>query len=246
MTPVPFWLMIVSRATAVLPVWRSPMMSSRCPRPVGVTAADDVSFLDEMVVAQKGDADVVLLEVQHNPPDVPGELEKLPGHRLLQPVDAGDAVPDGQDDAGLGDVDAGFVALDLAFEDLRDLICADAHGAWLTPSLDFPGSVGAASVRSRRRRWNRPGRPSLPARPVRPSPPARLSCRSAPRGRTAADPAGCPREASAQRPRPARSPRSARSAGEAPSRSGRGWCSSSCRPAETRNSSSRGETRRAP
>jgi len=28
----PFWLMIVSTATAVLPVWRSPMISSRWPR----------------------------------------------------------------------------------------------------------------------------------------------------------------------------------------------------------------------
>src|SRR4030067_1009495 len=96
MTPVPFWLMIVSRATAVLPVWRSPVMIPRAPgRHLGDAggAADDVSFLDEMVVAQKSDADVVLLEVQHNPPDVPGELEKLPGHRLLQPEDAIAAVP---------------------------------------------------------------------------------------------------------------------------------------------------------
>ena len=29
----PFWLMMASSATAVLPVWRSPMMSSRCPAP---------------------------------------------------------------------------------------------------------------------------------------------------------------------------------------------------------------------
>ena len=35
LTPVPFWLMIVSIATAVLPVWRSPMISSRWPRPIG-------------------------------------------------------------------------------------------------------------------------------------------------------------------------------------------------------------------
>src|SRR6185436_6188860 len=35
LTPVPFWLMIVSIATAVLPVCRSPMISSRCPRPIG-------------------------------------------------------------------------------------------------------------------------------------------------------------------------------------------------------------------
>ena len=36
MTPVPFWLMIVSIAMAVLPVPRSPMMSSRWPRPIGI------------------------------------------------------------------------------------------------------------------------------------------------------------------------------------------------------------------
>jgi hypothetical protein len=30
------WLMMVSMATAVLPVWRSPMMSSRWPRPIGI------------------------------------------------------------------------------------------------------------------------------------------------------------------------------------------------------------------
>ena len=31
-----FWLMIVSTTIAVLPVWRSPMISWRCPRPIGV------------------------------------------------------------------------------------------------------------------------------------------------------------------------------------------------------------------
>ena len=38
-TPVPFWLMIVSIAIAVLPVPRSPMISSRCPRPMGIIAS---------------------------------------------------------------------------------------------------------------------------------------------------------------------------------------------------------------
>src|SRR5574338_157539 len=38
-TSPPFWLMIVSSAIAVLPVWRSPMMSSRWPRPIGVIAS---------------------------------------------------------------------------------------------------------------------------------------------------------------------------------------------------------------
>src|SRR4051812_14310726 len=36
---LPFWLMIVSTATAVLPVCRSPMMSSRWPRPIGTMAS---------------------------------------------------------------------------------------------------------------------------------------------------------------------------------------------------------------
>ena len=36
---LPFWLMIVSTATAVLPVCRSPMISSRCPRPIGTIAS---------------------------------------------------------------------------------------------------------------------------------------------------------------------------------------------------------------
>ena len=36
MTFSSFWLMIVSMAMAVLPVLRSPMMSSRWPRPIGV------------------------------------------------------------------------------------------------------------------------------------------------------------------------------------------------------------------
>ena len=38
-TPLPFWLRMVSRAMAVLPVWRSPMMSSRWPRPMGNMAS---------------------------------------------------------------------------------------------------------------------------------------------------------------------------------------------------------------
>ena len=38
-TPWPFWFRIVSMATVVLPVLRSPMMSSRWPRPMGVIAS---------------------------------------------------------------------------------------------------------------------------------------------------------------------------------------------------------------
>ena len=55
-----FWLMMVSMATAVLPVCRSPMMSSRCPRPMGTresTALMPVcmgSFTDCLKTREKG------------------------------------------------------------------------------------------------------------------------------------------------------------------------------------------------
>src|SRR5580700_4018224 len=35
----PFWLMMVSRMMAVLPVWRSPIINSRWPRPMGIIAS---------------------------------------------------------------------------------------------------------------------------------------------------------------------------------------------------------------
>src|SRR6478609_7970887 len=41
-TPWPFWLMMVSTPMAVLPVPRSPMMSSRWPRPIGIIASIDL------------------------------------------------------------------------------------------------------------------------------------------------------------------------------------------------------------
>ena len=41
-TPRPRWLMIASTATVVLPVLRSPMMSWRWPRPMGVIASIDL------------------------------------------------------------------------------------------------------------------------------------------------------------------------------------------------------------
>ncbi len=40
--PVPFWLITASMAIAVLPVWRSPMISSRWPRPIGIIESTDL------------------------------------------------------------------------------------------------------------------------------------------------------------------------------------------------------------
>ena len=56
-----------------------------------------------------------------------GELEQLAGHRAVEAVDAGDAVADGEDGAGLGDVDLLVVVLDLLADDPADLFGADVH-----------------------------------------------------------------------------------------------------------------------
>jgi hypothetical protein len=45
----PFWLMIVSIAVAVLPVWRSPRISSRWPRPMGIMESMALIGLDRGV-----------------------------------------------------------------------------------------------------------------------------------------------------------------------------------------------------
>ncbi len=63
-----FWLMIVSMATAVLPVLRSPMISSRCPRPMGImlsTALMPVckGLHDRLALGDAGGDDVALAEL---------------------------------------------------------------------------------------------------------------------------------------------------------------------------------------
>jgi hypothetical protein len=156
-----FWFRMVSSAIAVLPVWRSPMISSRWPRPIGISASiafrpgrhrladrlarndagrldvdahalvgldralavdrvaervddaaeqaladrriddgagalDGLAFLDLAVGAEDHDADVVGFEVQRHAAGAVLELDHFAGLDVVQPVDAGDAVTDGQ------------------------------------------------------------------------------------------------------------------------------------------------------
>ena len=194
----PFWLMIVSIAMAVLPVWRSPMISSRWPRPIGIIesialmpvcigSCTDLRAMmpgalistlreslvpigplpsigwpsalttrpisasptgtcailpvrltrspsrDRLEVAEERDADVVLLEVEHQPDDAAAaELEQLAGHRAGEAVDAGDAVAGREHGAGLGDRDLLVEVLDLLADDLADLFGANLHGGFLS------------------------------------------------------------------------------------------------------------------
>ena len=61
------------------------------------------------------------------------ELDQLAGHRVLEAVDARDAVADREHGAGLGDVDLAVVLLDLALEDVGDLAGLDVHRTPIVP-----------------------------------------------------------------------------------------------------------------
>ncbi len=90
---------------------------------------DFVAFLDGLVLAEDHATDVVALEVQgHALHAGLRELDHFAGLDIVQTVDAGDAVTDGQH---LADVrDGGFFAEigDLRLEDGRDFGGADVHG----------------------------------------------------------------------------------------------------------------------
>src|SRR5262249_7677629 len=196
--------MIVSIAIAVLPVCRSPMISSRCPRPIGVIASIALipvwsgSYTERRAtmpgalsstrrrslerisprpsialpsaattrptspsptgtsrmrlvrrprapppprrappppaapalapvrrLPHPGDADVVLLEVQHEPGDLARELDELARHHAVEPEDARDAVADREHGPRLRDVDLAVVLADLALQDVGDLTRLD-------------------------------------------------------------------------------------------------------------------------
>ena len=183
---------MVSSAIAVLPVWRSPMISSRWPRPIGISASialrpvaigsftdlrgmmpgaltstrralvgldralavdriaervdhaaeqaladrrvhdgagalDGLAFLDLAVVAEDHDADVVGFEVQRHAAHAVLELDHFAGLDVVEAVDAGDAVADGQHLADFGDLGLLAEILDLVLEDRGNFRGADVH-----------------------------------------------------------------------------------------------------------------------
>ena len=70
-----------------------------------VRALDGGAFLDLGVVAENRDTDALFFEVEHHAGDAAAEVDQLAGHGLLEAVNLGDAVTDGDDRAGFGDVE---------------------------------------------------------------------------------------------------------------------------------------------
>ena len=93
----------------------------------GAGALDGVAFLDVAVVAEDHDADIVAFEVQRHAADAARELDHLAGLDVVEAVDAGDAVADGEHLADLGDLGLLAEILDLVLEDCGDFRGADVH-----------------------------------------------------------------------------------------------------------------------
>src|ERR1700760_2676974 len=90
-------------------------------------ALDGLAFLDFAVGAEDHDADVVGFEVERHAAGAVLELHHLAGLDVVEAVDAGDTVTDGQHLSDLGDF--GFLSeiLDLVLEDRGNFRGADVH-----------------------------------------------------------------------------------------------------------------------
>ncbi len=90
-------------------------------------APDHVALLDAGGIAEEGDADVVVLEVEGEPGDASGELDQLAGHHPFEAVHAGDTVAHGEHRAGLDDRGGLVEVLDVLLDDLADLFGSKLH-----------------------------------------------------------------------------------------------------------------------
>ena len=93
----------------------------------GAGALDRLAFLDVAVVAEDHDADIVGFEVQRHAADAVLELDHLAGLDIVETIDAGDAVADGQNLADFGDFSFSAEIGDFVLQDRGDFRGADIH-----------------------------------------------------------------------------------------------------------------------
>src|SRR6266850_1067131 len=112
--------MMVSMATAVFPVWRSPMISSRWPRPMGIMASMAlIPVCSGSFTGRRFTTPGASLSV--------GMLQQLARHDFLEAVDPGNPVSDRQDGPHLALIDARLETLDFLSNDLADFVSLDLH-----------------------------------------------------------------------------------------------------------------------
>src|SRR5580704_4927104 len=93
----------------------------------GAGALDGLAFLDLPVSAEDHDTDIVGLEVERHAAGAVLELDHLAGLDVVEAVDAGDAVADGQHLSDFGNLSLLAEILDLVFQDRGNFRGADVH-----------------------------------------------------------------------------------------------------------------------
>src|SRR6202044_2343365 len=93
----------------------------------GAGALDGLAFLDLAVGAEDHDADIVGFEVQRHAARTVLELDHLAGLDVVQTVDAGNAVADGQHLSDFADFSLLAQILDLVLQDRGNFRGADVH-----------------------------------------------------------------------------------------------------------------------
>src|SRR5207302_8080041 len=91
----------------------------------GASALDGLAFLDLAVGAEDHDTDVVGFEIERHAPGTVLELDHLAGLDVVEPIDAGDAVADGQHLSDFGNLGLLAEILDLVLEDRGNFRGAD-------------------------------------------------------------------------------------------------------------------------
>src|SRR6202012_2848521 len=93
----------------------------------GAGTLDGLAFLDLAVGAENNDTDVVGFEVERHAAGAVLELDHFAGLDVVEAVDAGNAVADGQHLSDFGDFSLLAEVLDLVLEDRGNFRGADVH-----------------------------------------------------------------------------------------------------------------------
>merc|ERR1712141_69144 len=103
---------------------------------------DNISLLDELVITEDDNTNVVRLQVEGHPLQSGAELHHLLGLDVLEAIDTGDTVSNGEDTAGLLQVDSGGGRQNSLLQDGGDLSGSSLGGINLGGRGQLTGSNG--------------------------------------------------------------------------------------------------------
>merc|ERR1719430_2311447 len=106
----------------------------------GSSPLDNISLLDELVVTEDHNTNIVGLQVKSHPLQSGAELHHLLGLDVLEAIDTGDTVTNGQDTAGLLEVDGGSSSQDSLLQDGGNLSSSGLGGINLGGCGQLAGS----------------------------------------------------------------------------------------------------------